>query len=67
MHIIFTGNLTQEEEKKLLKKPKKNKNPRKIRLDGTIKATLKKLKNFYEKYNEELAALVGNDKFTWKD
>lgn len=42
-------------------------NRNKVRVNEMLNETRKRIKNFYQRYNEELAELLNDQRFLWDD
>lgn len=59
---LFTEQLSEKEEEKILQKARQNKSRSKRKL---LPQTKKILDDFYRPYNKEMALLMGDDKFLY--
>lgn len=65
-HLGLRG-LTEEEEELVNMAPVQNKNKKKLYIGKMLNTTAETLRRFYEDFNNDLAELMGDRKFTWQD
>lgn len=62
-----TGPLTDDEEEVVNTEPIHNKSKRKKTVGKMLNSTAYILREFYRKFNSDLAELLGDSRFTWED